>query len=177
MKITGRPFDVRMELENIYLRGHFAVSATEKGFDLLAARPMVLGSWAKQGLPFYPGSVHYETQVQVPAGISSMRLDLNEWVGSVAEVTLDGRQVALLGWPPYSAEFSVGTGKHAVGVRVVSTPRNLFGPFHNPAKPRMKAWPAAWAEFPEHQPAGTAYDVLDYGLMQPPRISLGRRGR
>jgi hypothetical protein len=57
-------------------------------------------------------------------------------------------------------------------VRVVSTPRNLFGPYHNPQKLRMKAWPAAWAEFPEHQPAGTAYDVIEYGLAAPPVVKV-----
>jgi hypothetical protein len=56
---------------------------------------------------------------------------------------------------------------------VVSTPRNLFGPYHNPARIRMKAWPAAWAEFPEHQPSGSAYDFVDYGLMNPPSINTG----
>jgi hypothetical protein len=38
----------------------------------------------------------------------------------------------------------------------------------------MRAWPAAWAEFPSHQPPGTAYDLLDYGLMAAPVVSACR---
>jgi hypothetical protein len=33
---------------------------------------------------------------------------------------------------------------------------------------------AAWADFPERQPTGDAYDVLDYGLMKPTIVSGGR---
>ncbi len=86
---------------------------------------------------------------------------------SVAEVLLDGKPAAVLGWQPYRAEVPVSTGAHQIAVRVVSTPRNLFGPFHNRARPRMRAWPAAWADFPDHQPAGSRYDLLDYGLLAP----------
>jgi hypothetical protein len=38
----------------------------------------------------------------------------------------------------------------------------------------MRAWPGAWAEFPDHQPPGDAYDLLDYGLVTPPALSAGR---
>jgi hypothetical protein len=31
----------------------------------------------------------------------------------------------------------------------------------------MIAWPGFWTEFPEHQPAGAQYDLLDYGLLEP----------
>jgi hypothetical protein len=52
-----------------------------------------------------------------------------------------------------------------------------MGPFHNSTKPRMRAWPAAWAEFPEKQPPGSAYDVLDYGLMTAPVLTVGGGSR
>lgn len=173
--ITGRPFDVRMELENIYLRGHFSVAAASKGFQIAARSKLALGAWAKQGMPFYAGSVLYSTGIEVPAGAQRAKVGLPEWQGSVAAVLLDGKQVATLGWPPYEAEFAAAPGKHRIGVRVVSTPRNIFGPFHNRTKPRMRAWPAAWHDFPEHQPAGETYDILDYGLESAPAVSVGGR--
>ncbi|MBI1792157.1 MAG: hypothetical protein HYR60_31930 [Acidobacteria bacterium] len=172
IRIAGRPFDVRMELENIYLRGNFSVRAAEKGFRLAAPARLDFGSWAAQGYPFYPDAVLYATQVQVPAGAGRMRVELGRWEGSVAAVLLDGRQVAALGWQPHRAEFSAAPGNHSVGVRIVSTPRNLFGPFHNRTKPRMRAWPAAWNDFPQRQPPGARYDVLDYGLMSPVTVSV-----
>jgi hypothetical protein len=170
VKLAARPFDVSMELENIYLRGRFFVEATAKGFRLEGRGKLGFGSWSKQGYSFYADAVSYETEVTTPAGKNRLRVTLGEWKGSVVSVLLDEKQVAVIGWEPWSAEFVVAPGKHKVAVRVVSTPRNLFGPFHNPGKPRMRAWPAAWADFPEHQPAGQLYDVLDYGLMSPPVV-------
>ena len=175
ISISAQPFDVKMELENVYLRGNFSVQPSAKGFRLAAPKTLAFGSWAAQGLPFYGASVSYETGVEVPAGGRQLRVKLGDWQGSVAAVLLDGKQVAVLGWPPYSAEIAVTPGKHKLAVRVVSTPRNTFGPFHNPTKPRMRAWPAAWAAFPEQEPAGSAYDVLDYGLNEAPRISVANR--
>jgi hypothetical protein len=170
--IVGQPFDVQMELENVYLRGNFGVEPATKGFRLTPPREVGFGSWREQGYPFYSDSVTYETEVVAPAGSDILRIELPEWQGSVASVLVDGKAVATLAWQPFRADLSVGPGRHRVAVRVVSTPRNTFGPFHNPTKPRMRAWPAAWADFPEHQPAGSEYDLLDYGLMKPPLFSV-----
>ncbi len=170
VKITGRPFDVRMELENIYLLGNFTATPAEKGFRLEAPSALDFGSWRDQGYPFYGGSVLYESEVSVPEDCGGLRIALSRWAGSAAEILLDGRRTAVVGWPPYSAGISAEPGPHRVGIRVAATPRNLFGPFHNPAKPRRQAWPRHWRRFAEHQPPGARYDTLDYGLMSPPAI-------
>jgi hypothetical protein len=171
--VEAAPFDVRMELENIYVRGRFAMDPIEKGFVLKAPRSLDFGSWARQGYPFYGGAVTYQTDVTVPAGATHIRVELERWQGSVAAVLLDSRPAATIAWQPFRADLAVSPGTHTVGVRIVSTPRNTLGPFHNPTKPRMRAWPAAWADFPDQQPPGASYDLLDYGLMAPPVISTG----
>lgn len=168
--IEGRPFDVRMELENIYVLGPFAVEPAQRGFRLAPARALDFGPWRQQGWPFYSGTVLYEADVEVPAGTSRLKVELNGWAGAAAEVLLDGQRVALIAWKPYRAEFPVQAGRRRLAIRVAATPRNLLGPFHHPEKPRMRAWPAAWAEFPPQQPAGADYDLLDYGLLSPPAI-------
>jgi len=173
LTVSAHPFDVRMELENIYLRGEFAVIPADKGFRLEPAKPLQFGSWRQQGYPFLAGSCSYTTEVITPPGTTQLKVELGEWAGSVVEILLDGKQAAILGWPPYGAEFPAQPGKHQLGIRVVSTPRNLFGPFHNPAKPRMRAWPSMWAESPARQPAGAEYDLLDYGLFEAPKVSFG----
>jgi len=173
VKISGHPFDVRMELENIFLRGNFSVRPDEKGFRLHAPAKLDFGSWAKQGYPFYADSVLYEAAVQVPAAENRLRVELGRLEGSVAEILLDGKRAALLGWPPYEASFEAAPGRHMLGLRIVSTPRNLLGPFYDPANSRMDAHPISWERYPDHQPAGSAYDLLDYGLMAPPRLSVG----
>lgn len=171
VRISGHPFDVRMELENIYLRGDFSVAKAPRGFRLSPPAPLALGSWAAQGRPFYPGAVLYETTVEVPAGASALRVELAKWAGALVEILLNGRRAALLGWPPYSAEFPAAPGRNTIAVRVVAPPRNVFGPFLNPDKTRMSATPTSWANPPRIQPPGAQYDVLDYGLFEPPRVS------
>lgn len=168
--VTGRPFDVRMELENVFLLGNFKVESRDPGFRIAAPGELRFGSWAKQGYPFYGSSVQYESAIETRKG--TLRIELGEWSGSLAEVLLDGKRAGLIAWQPWSAELPVPAGKHQLAIRVVSTPRNVFGPFHNRTKPRMRAWPAAWADFPAHQPAGQAYDLLDYGLFSPPAMEF-----
>lgn len=170
VRIEARPFNVRMEVENIYLLGNFSAVAAERGFRLAAPVPAALGSWRTQGRPFFSDSMLYEGRVDVPPGVARLRVELPGWSGSLVEVLLDGKSEGLIAWQPHGVEFGSSPGRHNVAVRVVATPRNLFGPFHNPEKPRMRAWPAAWMPFPERQPPGAAYDLLDYGLMEPFRV-------
>jgi hypothetical protein len=167
VRIVASPFDVHMELENIYLRGNFAVQADERGFSVRPPQSLQLGSWMKQGYPFYYDSVLYEARVTIPKNARKLKIGFPHWRGSVAEVLLDGNQVATVGWQPYACEAPVTPGPHVIGLRIVATPRNLFGPFHNSTHPRMTAWPGAWSDFPERQPGGSEYDLLDYGLMEP----------
>ncbi len=174
VRVTGASFDVHMELEAIYLRGDFSVQAEEKGFSLRTPRALDTGSWLKQGYPFYYDSMLYEARVEVPKGSHALRVSFPNWQGSVAEVLLDGKHVETIGWQPYTCELPAISGAHTVGLRVVATPRNLFGPFHNPANPRMSGWSGAWSVFPEHQPPGAKYDLVDYGLMEKFRVEAIR---
>jgi len=172
--LTGSPFDVRMELENIYIGGDFALQPDEQGFTIVGPRPLEFGSWAKQGYPFYYDRVLYQATIQVPRDVRNLRISFPDWQGSVAEVLWDGNHLQTLGWQPYACEIPATPGAHTIALRIVATPRNLFGPFHNSTKPRMIAWPGAWSDFPEHQPPGTEYDLLDYGLMEPFRVEALR---
>lgn len=171
--LEAAPFDPRMELENIYLRGSFALAPAEKGFRILPEKPLALGPWSKQGRPFYGSAVSYTARVRIPGGHRRLRVTLKDWSGALAEVLVNGQPLGWIGWPPYEAEVPVAAGNAVVEIRVHGTPRNLFGPFHHPQKIRFRAWPNAWAEFPAQQPAGSAYDVLDYGLMAAPALATG----
>jgi len=172
--LQASPFDVRMELENVYIRGDFTVQPHERGFTLVGWRPLQFGPWSKQGYPFYYDSVLYQANIQVPRDTHNLRISFPHWQGSVAEVLLDGNHIQTAGWQPYICEVPATPGRHVVALRIVATPRNLFGPFHNTTKPRMIAWPGAWKDFPEHQPPGTQYDLLEYGLMEPFRVDALR---
>ena len=172
VQIAGRPFDVRMVLEAVYLLGDFTLRPVSRGFDLGAPRPLELGSWARQGRPFDSASVVYETSVEVRDRAPTLRVELGRWHGSLAEVLVDDTRAALLGWPPWSVDVPVSAGAHRVAIRVAGTPRNVFGPFHDPRPEPRVLWPGHWVLFADKTfPAGTEYDVVDYGLFEPPRLS------
>ncbi len=174
IEIIGRPFDVRMELEPVYVLGRFDLRPADRGFELAGPGEWEFGSWAKQGRPFYSGSVSYRCEVKVPAAAAGVRVELGNWNGSVAEVVLDGRRAAILGWPPWRADVELAPGTHELTVRVMGTPKNLFGAFHDPRTERPRPpWPGHWTLFAElPPPPGAAYQVLDYGLFEPPSIIL-----
>lgn len=174
--VSASPFDVRMELENIYIRGRFTVVPDAAGFRIAGSKPLGFGSWAGQGYPFYGGTVRYTADLEVPSGHNAVAIELTDWHGSMAEVLLDGKPASVLQWPPYRAVVVSAPGKHTLAVRAVSTPRNYFGPYHHPAKPRFTSSDGYYRDFPEHQPAGRQYDVIDYGLNTEPRISSAATG-
>ena len=173
IEITGRPFDVRMVLEAVYLLGDFGLRPVEKGFALVAPTPLDFGPWAEQGRPFDTASVSYETSVEIPDGASALRVDLGRWHGSLAEVLVDGERGALLGWPPWSVDVPAPPGVHRIAVRVAGTPHNIFGPFHDPRPVPRVLWPGHWILFADKKlPPGAEYEVVDYGLFEAPRLSL-----
>ncbi len=173
VQILASPFDVRMEMENIYLVGNFVVSPKSKGFMIKKPVSLNFGSWAEQGYPFYSGVVRYEAEISVRGVKKGLQIKLPNLQGALAQIVVDNKPSAILAWPPYEAFFYLRElNKHSLSIKVVSTPRNLFGPFHNPEKLRMRAWPAAWADFPQNQPEGKGYDFVEYGLIKEPLISL-----
>jgi hypothetical protein len=174
VRLVAHPFDVRMEIENVYLLGAFNAEPTGRGYRLQSPTELKFGPWKDQGYAFYGDAVTYQTELTLPAGSKRVRVGLGVWQGSVAVILLDGSQVAQVGWRPFRAEFAATPGKHRLAVRVISTPRNVLGPFHDPSKPRMNGKADVWSNFPEHQPAGAAYDLLNYGLMAPPSIWASR---
>jgi hypothetical protein len=175
IQITGRPFDVRMVLEAVYLLGDFSLRPAAKGFELAASTPLDFGSWARQGRPFDSSSVAYDTKVDVRGPATTLRVELGRWHGSLAEVLVDGKRAALLGWPTWSVDVPLAAGAHRVAIRVAGTPRNVFGPFHDPRPEPRVLWPGHWALFADKTlPAGSEYDVEDYGLFEPPRLSTVR---
>ncbi len=80
----------------------------------------------------------------------------------------------MLGWQPWRAEVPVTAGRHQIAVRVVATPYNLFGPFHDPRPKNNRVLsPGQWALYAtKPQPPGAEYGTEDYGLFSPPRLAI-----
>jgi hypothetical protein len=99
---------------------------------------------------------------------------LNEWTGTVAEVRVNGTSAGIIGWEPYEKEITnlLRDGQNQIEVIVTGSLKNLMGPHHfNPEHGFVTPW--SFFRAPDHQPAGSAYDMLDYGLFEDFEV-LGR---
>ncbi|HUU26548.1 MAG TPA: glycosyl hydrolase [archaeon] len=162
------PMTIHSELEPVYIMGDFGLEAYEKGWKMVPEPQLTFGAWSPQRMPFYSDGVEYTGVFALKEGTDNCRVRLGKWLGSVAIVTVNGESAGIIGWPPYEADISrlVKPGDNDISVIVHGTLKNQLGPHHNkPAHGR--AWPAEFESAPEHQPAGTEYDVIGYGLFEP----------
>jgi hypothetical protein len=168
--LRGVPFDVRMEVHQIYLLGDFACEAADQGFRIVPETPLEIGSWQSQGHPFYDRDVVYDVAFPDGSRHGVIRLANDDWAGSVVVVEQDGAVVARLLEAPFEAVIDLEAGR-SVRLRVVGLPVNLLGPWHAPN--RRKGWsgePSFWLG-PDVRPIpepGAAYDLVDLGLLKPP---------
>ena len=80
-------------------------------------------SWNTIGYPTFSGTVAYRKTIEVPAG-EKLALDLGR-VEDVAEVTIDGKKLAVLPWPPYITTLDgIAPGKHELTVAISNAPGN-----------------------------------------------------
>ena len=168
VELDGHPFDVRREIDGIYLLGTFSCTASDPGFRLAPPQLLGLGSWRRQGHPFYDREVAYV--FRLPEGNTGGVLTLNrdDWHGSFLVVEQNERVVARLWEPPYEAHIE---GDGPLTLRVVGLPKNLLGPWHDPKRQRRRAWIPMWYGpcIPISPQPGERYDLLDLGLFRPPR--------
>ena len=61
-----REFHMLCEIKPVYILGDFALEPAAKGFRIVAPRPLSLGDWTAQGLPFYPHGVRYTWRFALP---------------------------------------------------------------------------------------------------------------
>jgi hypothetical protein len=168
VELDGRPFDVRREIESIYLLGNFACTASDPGFRLAPPQPLNLGSWREQGHPFYDREVAYVFRLPEGGTRGVLSLNNDDWHGSFLLVEQNGRVMARLWEPPYEVPVE---GAEPLTLRVVGLPKNLLGPWHDPERQRGRAWIPMWygRDVPTSPQPGDRYDLLDLGLLRPPR--------
>lgn len=152
-------------IEAVYLLGDFGVRI-QGGSVLLSTLPETLsiGDITGQGLPFYSGSVIYETE------------DIEELHGAEVEVTAEafgGSLVKLLGegeeviaFPPYRARI-----RNLRGIEVVLTRRNTFGPLHQFPREAISYGPGNFMT--EGEEWSREYMLYPQGLLENPVIIQG----
>lgn len=147
----------------------------KNGFDR-AAEHMVDGSglgeaavgWNQQGMPFYSGDVAYCQTFTVDQVGGTYKVCVPKWYGSVAKVSVNGKFCGPLVSQPWEVDVTdaMKKGENVVEVIVTGTLKNTLGP-HHAGSGVGSAWPGMFQQGPEHQPPGSSYHTLGYGLFAP----------
>ncbi len=180
-KITlkASPFTIHSELEPVYLLGDFMLKAGKKGFELVPAKPLNLGAWDEQGMPFYATGVAYQKTVEIPTAgnkKSRYRVQLGSWKGAVAEVKVGEKSAGFIAFQPFELDITnlLAPGANTVSVIVYGTLKNTLGPHHN-NPPLGRAWPGSFQQgAKDGYPPGSEYSVVGYGLMDDFKIQVGK---
>jgi hypothetical protein len=166
ISLAVSPMSVHAELEPVYLQGPFGLKSASRGWEIIPRSSMEKGSWKSQGLPFYPEGVTYSRQYTVEGGGRTV-VRLGAWNGSVAAVSVNGKQAGIIGWQPYELDVTgfCRRGSNRIEVTVFGTLKNMLGPHHNVrGKGIVTPWSFKYA--PEAQPQGDKYDLEEYGLFE-----------
>lgn len=120
-----------MEFENIYIIGDFGVNIKRQ----LVKEPERLhfSDWALQGYLFYPGSMIFKFDFTKSEDKKTYMLEVPEFSASLIEVLINGEHAAYIPWKARNkVDISrfLKDGKNEIGIKLVGTPRNMFGPFH-----------------------------------------------
>jgi hypothetical protein len=172
--LTAWPFTIEHELEPVYVRGGFALEATDRGFAIVRDQTPACSpdGWNQQGHPFYSGGMSYRQSLKLGVERLPTWVVLPEWYGSVAAVRVNGEAVGTMVSAPWKLEVTdaLKSGNNTVEVVVIGTLKNTLGPHHGEPG-RGSAWPGMFHRGPKPgPPPGSAYDTIAYGLFSPFQI-------
>lgn len=172
LRMECRPMHMLAQIMPVYLLGDFAALPASRGFEVAAREALRLGSWAIQGLSFYPGAVRYTFSFTLDSTAEALEVQLGEWAGAVADIHVDGSSRGVIMHPPYRLEVPgpFAAGQHEVAIDIVGNMKNMMGPHHAEGLPG----PWTWDRCPERQPAGRDYRFVRTGLMTAPLVRIMR---
>ncbi len=164
----GAAYRTGLEVEDIFLIGDFATRKISDTEYSLVAEPAQLagGNWVGQGYHFYSGNMAYQFPVVFRKG-ERVTLRLDQPVGTVIRVMVDGRAGPSLGWQPWEADLTsvLRPGENNVEVIVESSLQNTFGPLHNDRyKTEGNNWWFGPESFSDARHWTDAYYHAPYGL-------------
>jgi hypothetical protein len=167
VEATVEPMSVFAEIEPIYIIGNFTVLPANTGWMIDMKKPLLeLGSWKKQGFPFYSWAVGYKKNYQIEDIQKSYKIALPQWNGTVCEVIVNDKKAGIIGFEPFELDISdfIKQGENAIEIRVIGSLKNLLGPHFNHPDPGL-ASPWHWRNI-EHDIPGNEYQMMDYGLFE-----------
>jgi hypothetical protein len=164
--LKASPMKIHAEIEPVYIIGDFSVEPANKGF-IVASPPSKYstGSWLAQGLPFYSWCMTYSKEFVIGQNEGTYEVVLGNWKGTVAEISVNDQPAGIMGFPPYQADVTafIKQGVNKIDIKVTGSLKNLLGPHHNNPASGL-ASPGNWRNVKRY-PAGSEYQMLDYGLM------------
>lgn len=166
VELSVSPMSIYAEIAPVYLFGDFALESAGAGWIVRepAGKP-ALGSWKRQGLPFYSWDMAYGRDYDIDDPAAGYTLRLRAWEGTLARVCVNGRKAGIIAWQPYAFDLTpyLRKGRNRVEVHVVGSLKNLFGPHYSADKGIAGPW--HWNNVPKQLP-GSDYDQRDYGLLE-----------
>lgn len=179
--LVAERFDVRLELEAVYIKGAFSVHNVDDRWIADVPGKVAPGTWISQGYPFYPGAFRYAYRFEVPEGASNVVAVVGEYTGTAASLYVNGERAGLLGvgrGRRVDISRRVSAGWNEVVVRVCGSFKNLLGPHHLNTPVRGRAWPGHWREAPTFgRPPASQYDLIEYGLASALTVKVGNTSR
>ena len=166
VELSVSPTSIYAEIASVYLFGDFALESAGAGWIVRepAGKP-ALGSWKRQGLPFYSWDMAYGRDYDIDDPAAGYTLRLRAWEGTLARICVNGRKAGIIAWQPYTFDLTpyLRKGRNRVEVQVVGSLKNLFGPHYSADKGIAGPW--HWNNVPRQLP-GSDYDQRDYGLLE-----------
>ena len=174
--VVADTFDVRLELESVYLRGDFDVRSVDNRWVIGPETKLGYGSWKEQGKPFYPYAVNYRYTAHLDATPAAATLFVGNYGATAVSAIVNGTEVLLNvdGHLPQDVASLLKAGDNEITLRVCGSLKNLMGPHFGSETTRGSAWPGMWKWAPTHQPGADAYDLMDFGLNEAPVLKIGK---
>lgn len=169
-------FDVELEAEPVTLVGEFGVFARDGVWEMDNAEELQMGSWDKQGYPFYSGSVIYEKQLVCQEKPKEALLYIPHSEAPSTSVTVNGKYAGTAnvnGVHPVDIREFLEQGENCIQVKVASSMKNYLGPHFHTNGARGVASPGMWKHGAvSGHPKPEEYDLIKYGLVSEVKLVL-----
>ncbi|MEI7025589.1 glycosyl hydrolase [Paenibacillus sp. y28] len=160
----------RMEVEDIFIVGDFAVTPERKMIS--EPEQLMLGDWCGQGYTHYCGSLVYHFEAHLPKqDTGRVLLEIGDYAAVTMEVRVNGQTAGHLPWRaagPLDITSWLQAGDNRIDIEVMGSPRNMLGPFHQTTGDTSTT---SWASFRKEGIHYTPeYKLHPYGLLGSPKL-------
>jgi len=169
LTLKAQRMNILAEIMPVYFLGDFLVEPLKQGFGITGGTFGTLGSWSKNGMPFYPGKVGYSENFSIEKNDGmTYRVKLNRWDGIVSEVFVNSKSAGMIAWQPDELDITpfIRNGENEITIKVTGSLKSPFGFFYRESDTRIFG-PGSWKDAPEKSPSVSAYFFMNYGLFEP----------